>query len=192
MLNTLRPAVALGLGMTVLLGIGYPLGVTGIAQIIAPRQANGSLIANKEGQVIGSSLIGQAFASPKYFWPRPSAAGKEGYDAAASSGSNLGSTSKALMERLQQDIETYKVGTAPVPPELVTASGSGLDPDLSPAAALYQVPRVAAARGKAEAEIRALVEAQTRGRALGLVGEPVVNVLALNLALDAVDGRAGR
>lgn len=191
MFDTIRPALVFGIGMTVLLGIAYPLGLTGIAQVVAPKQANGSLITNKDGQVIGSSLIGQSFASPKYFWSRPSAAGKEGYDATASSGSNLGPTSKALMERLQQDIETNRVGTAPVPPELVTASGSGLDPEISPAAAMYQVPRVAAARGKTEAEIRALVEAQVKGRALGLIGEPIVNVLALNLSLDPIDGRAG-
>jgi len=188
MLNTLRPALVFGLGMTVLLGIAYPLGLTGVAQIVAPRQANGSLIAGKDGQVIGSSLIGQSFSEPKYFWSRPSAAGREGYDATASSGSNLGPTSKALMERLRQDVEKYKVGTAPVPPELVTASGSGLDPEISPAAARYQIPRVAAARGKTEAEIGALVEAQISGRALGILGEPTVNVLRLNLALDATDG----
>ncbi|WP_119422442.1 potassium-transporting ATPase subunit KdpC [Desertibaculum subflavum] len=188
MLTHLRPALAMTLLFTLLTGIAYPLAMTGIAQAIAPEAANGSLI-ERDGKVIGSSLIGQGFSDPKYFWPRPSAAGKSGYDGTSSSGSNLGPTSKALMARIQGDIDKVKDGSAPVPTELVTASASGLDPHISPAAALYQVPRVARARGLPEATIRDLVLRQAEGRALGFIGEPRVNVLRLNLALDGIARR---
>lgn len=196
MLNQLRPALVLLTVFAALLGVAYPYAVTGIAQALLPSQANGSLI-EKDGQVIGSSLIGQNFTEDKYFWPRPSAtlgpdpqdatkSVSAPYNASASSGANLGPTSQALIDRLGEDAARYKTGDAPVPTELATASASGLDPHITPAAALYQVPRVAAARGLAEADLRALVARQEEGRDLGLVGEPRVNVLVLNLALDAL------
>jgi K+-transporting ATPase ATPase C chain len=188
MLTHLRPALALLALLGALTGIAYPLGMTGIARMVAPGTADGSLIV-RDGRVVGSALIGQGFRDPGYFWPRPSAAGKAGYDGTASGGANLGPTSKPLMERLKGDIETLKQGDAPVPTELATASGSGLDPDISPAAALYQVPRVAAARNLPEATIRDLVLRLAEGRALGVIGEPRVNVLRLNLALDGIERR---
>lgn len=171
---------------TVIFGIAYPLLVTGLSQWLFPRQANGSLIV-KNGQVIGSSLIGQAFTGDKYFHSRPSAAGS-GYDPTASGGSNLGPTNQALVTRVEQDVATLEKQNpgVPVPADLVTTSGSGLDPDISPASADFQVPRVAKARGLSEAELRRIVERHTQGRQFGIFGEARVNVLELNLDLDQI------
>ena len=177
----------------ILTGIIYPYVVTGLAQILFPGRANGSLVIDEQGQVVGSELIGQGFANPAYFQPRPSAAGEKGYDAAASSGSNLGPTSQKLQDRVKQDLERFKEenpnAPGPVPIELVTTSGSGLDPHLSPQAVLWQIPRVANARKIAPERVRAVVEAAIEGRDMGILGEPRVNVLILNLALDRQFGR---
>jgi potassium-transporting ATPase KdpC subunit len=186
MLNHIRPAITLVLALTVLLGLGYPLAVTGVAQAVMPRAANGSLI-ERDGAAIGSDLIGQAFAADKYFWPRPSATGPEAYNAAASSGSNLGTTSGKLKERVEADVARLKAAgiAGPVPADAVTTSGSGLDPHISPAFARAQIARVAKARGLSETEIANLVESRIESRLFGVIGEPRVNVLQLNLALDA-------
>jgi K+-transporting ATPase ATPase C chain len=198
MLREIRPAILVLLALTLITGLAYPLVMTGIAGVLFPRQAQGSLI-ERDGQVIGSALIGQEFKSDKYFHGRPSATTAPDpadasktvavpYNAANSGGSNLGPTSKALNDRVKEDVEKLKAEnpSSPVPVDLVTTSGSGLDPDISPDAALFQVPRVAKARNMPEARIRDLVIQHTQGRQLWLLGEPRVNVLALNLALDAV------
>ena len=197
MLKEIRPAIVMILAMTVLTGLAYPLGMTGIAQVLFPSQANGSLI-RKDDRVIGSALIGQNFEKPEYFHGRPSATTdvdpKDStktvpapYNAANSSGSNAGPTSKALIERVEGDVKALKEENpnTPISIELVTTSASGLDPDISPGAALFQVPRVAKARGLPEDKVRELVRQNTEGRFIGLIGEPRVNVLQLNMALDA-------
>ena len=185
MLKAIRASIVILLLMTLLTGLAYPLAMVGAAGAIFPDQAGGSLVVH-DGKVVGANLIGQGFASDKYFHGRPSAAGANGYDAAASSGSNLGPTSKALIERVRGDAEKLGKG---VPVDLVTTSASGLDPHISPAAAAWQVPRVAKARGMSEADLQRLVGQYTVGRELGVLGEPRVNVLRLNLALDALAKR---
>lgn len=185
MLSQLRPAlVSMGL-FTALLGLAYPLAVTGVAQAAFPAQANGSLIRDAGGQIIGSALIGQAFAKPEYFHGRPSAAGN-GYDAAASSGSNMGPLNDKLIDREKTDAAALRAENpgVVVPADAVTTSASGLDPDISPANARFQVPRVAKARGAPAAEVEALIEAQVQQPLLGFIGQPRINVLALNRALD--------
>ncbi|HKS18572.1 MAG TPA: K(+)-transporting ATPase subunit C [Bradyrhizobium sp.] len=201
MLREIRPAILILVLLTLITGLAYPLAMTAIAGVIFPKQAQGSLI-EKDGRVIGSSLIGQAFKEENYFHGRPSAtlapdpadATKtvpSPYNAANSGGSNLGPTSKALADRVKEDVEKLKAEnpSAPVPVDLVTSSASGLDPDISPEAALFQVPRVAKARRMPEEGVRQLVAQNTSGRLIGLLGEPRVNVLALNLALDAATSK---
>jgi K+-transporting ATPase ATPase C chain len=174
------------LATTVLLGIIYPLVVTGLAQVLFPKQANGELI-RKDGQLVGSHLLGQPFTAPGYFYSRPSAAGTAGYDPTSSGGSNLGPTNKALIDRVNASVQALQPTNpnASIPADLVTTSGSGLDPDISPAAAEFQIPRVARERGMSEHDVRAQVQQHTKGRQLGFLGEPRVNVLDLNLDLDA-------
>jgi len=196
MLKEIRPAITFIVALTLIVGVAYPFAMTGIAQLVFPKQAAGSLIESG-GKVIGSSVMGQDFTTDKYFHPRPSATTgpdpkdpsksiSAPYNAANTGGSNYGSTSKALIDRIKADVDTLKKEnpSAQVPIDLVTTSASGLDPDISPDAALFQVPRVAKARNMAEIRLRQLVEEHTDGRFLGLLGEPRVNVLLLNLALD--------
>jgi potassium-transporting ATPase KdpC subunit len=196
MLREIRPAIVLVIALTLITGLAYPFAMTGMANVIFPHRAQGSMI-ERDGKVVGSELIGQEFTSDKYFHGRPSATVAPDpadstktvpapYNAANSGGSNLGPTNKALIERVQGDVDKLKQEnpSAPVPIDLVTTSGAGLDPHISPAAALFQVPRVAKARNMAENRVRQLVDEHVEGRTLGLFGEPRVNVLALNLALD--------
>ena len=198
MLKEIRPALVVLIGLTIITGLIYPLAITGIAGVVFPNQAQGSLI-EQDGKVVGSALIGQLFTEAKYFHGRPSATNAPDpkdstktidapYNAVNSMGSNLGPTSKALADRVKGDVATLKAenATVPVPVDLVTTSGSGLDPDISPDAALFQVPRVAKARSLPEQRVRDLVTSQIQGRTFGLLGEPRVNVLRLNLALDAL------
>lgn len=201
MLKEVRPAIILLLSLTLITGLGYPLALTAISSVVFPKQAHGSLI-ERDGKVIGSALIGQEFKSDQYFHGRPSATTApdpadssktvpEPYNAANSGGSNLGPTSKALADRVKEDVEKLKSEnpSMPVPVDLVTSSGSGLDPDISPEAAAFQVTRVAKARNMPEDKVRELVAQNTKGRLAGIIGEPRVNVLALNLALDAASAR---
>ncbi|MBA2936652.1 potassium-transporting ATPase subunit KdpC [Sphingomonas sp. CGMCC 1.13654] len=185
--TSLRPALVMTGLFALTLGIAYPLAITGVAQVAFPHQANGSLV-ERGGKAIGSTLIGQNFASDRYFHPRPSAAGK-GYDATASSGSNLGPTSQALADRVKGDVARLPVTGKPIPPDLVTTSASGLDPDISPEAALYQADRVATARHLDPAQVKALVRRSVDTPILAFLGDPHVNVLALNRALDAIAAR---
>lgn len=197
MLKELRPAIVVLLGLTLITGVAYPLGMTAVSGVVFPKQAEGSLI-ERDGKIVGSRLIGQEFTADGYFHGRPSATtgpdpkdasktAPQPYNAANSMGSNLGPTSQALNDRIKEDVAKLKAEnpSMPVPVDLVTSSGSGLDPDVSPEGALFQVPRVAKARQLSEDRVRQLVTENTQGRLIGLLGEPRVNVLALNLALDA-------
>lgn len=187
MRKNLITSILMTLVTTVLLGLAYPLAVTALARVIFPAKADGQLV-ERNGRVVGSALIGQPFSSPGYFRPRPSAAGQAGYDAGASGGSNLGPTNRKLIERVKADVEKLRVENAgaAVPVDLVTTSASGLDPHVSPAAAAFQIPRVARERGMREEDLRLLVAEHTEGRQFGLLGEARVNVLLLNLALDGM------
>jgi potassium-transporting ATPase KdpC subunit len=189
MVTHLRTAILMVVVLTILLGIIYPLVMTGIAQVLFPSQANGSLVRDSSGNVIGSAILGQNFTQPQYFHPRPSAAGSDGYDATASGGSNLGPTNQKLINAVKDRTDAYRqenslAADAPVPVDAVTTSASGLDPDISPANALIQAARVASARNLSEDQVRSLVNQYTEGRTLFVLGEPRVNVLKLNLALD--------
>lgn len=192
MLTHLRPALVLLLLFTALTGLAYPLAMTGLVQLALPNAANGSLVT-RGNRVVGSELIAQSFTADRYFWPRPSAAGEKGYDAAGSSGSNLGPLSKKLIERVEADVSALrKAGATTIPADAVTTSASGLDPHISPAFAALQIARVAASRNVTEAQIRDLMEKAIEHPMLGIIGEPRINVLRLNLALDAmVPGKAG-
>jgi K+-transporting ATPase ATPase C chain len=193
-LADLRTAIVAFVAISVLTGLAYPFAITGISQGLFHRQANGSIIT-RDGMPVGSSLVGQDFSDPRYFYGRPSAAGSDGYDASASSGSNLGPTSRALVDRVAEDVARIRAenglpSDARIPVDAVTASASGLDPHISPAYAALQVPRVARARGVSESVVRALVGRFTDGSTFGVLGEPRVNVLLLNLALDEELGAA--
>jgi K+-transporting ATPase ATPase C chain len=192
-MKTMIIAVRTTIVTLVLTGLVYPFVITGLAQILFPWRANGSLVTDEKGQVVGSELIAQGFANPAYFQPRPSAAGEKGYDAANSSGSNLGPTSKKLQDRIKEDLKRLKAenpdAAGLVPGELVTTSGSGLDPDLSPEAMMWQAARVAKARNISAERVKAVVESSIEGRTFGILGEPRVNVLLVNLALDRQFGR---
>jgi K+-transporting ATPase ATPase C chain len=191
MLSQLRPAIVSTVFFTALLGLGYPLAITGVAQAAFPGQANGSLIHDAKGQVIGSALIGQAFAKPEYLHPRPSAAGTNGYDASASGGSNYGPLNPDLAKRVKGDAASLAgEGKGPIPADALTSSASGLDPDVSPANAARQAGRIAAARGIDVAKVQAVIDAQTDGPTFGFLGQAHVNVLKTNLALDAALGKA--
>jgi K+-transporting ATPase ATPase C chain len=185
-MKNLLTAILMTIVTTVLLGLVYPLAVTGVAQLIFPDQANGQLIKRGDGTIVGSRIIGQPFGGPGYFHSRPSAAGAAGYDAGASSGSNLGPTSQKLIDRVKGDVKRLQAENPgkPVPIDLVTTSASGLDPHISPAGADFQIPRVARERGLNEEELRRIVAVHTAGRQFGFLGEPTVNVLELNLDLD--------
>jgi len=187
MLSQLWPALRINIFLTILLGLGYPLAVTGLSQLLFPHQANGSLIT-QNGKVIGSELIGQNFTKPEYFQPRPSAAGNDGYDPTASGGFNYGPTNQKLIDRVKASVDKFHKENpdyhGPIPADLLTGSGSGLDPDISPASAQAQTPRVAKARGISADQLGLLVTQYTKAPDLGLLGEPRVNVLKLNLALD--------
>lgn len=187
--NTLVIALRTTVVTLLVTGLAYPLLVTGLAQVLFPAQAKGSLVRDDRERVVGSKLIAQAFADPSHFHSRPSAAGENGYDATSSSGSNLGPTSRKLRDRVRTDAERLLSASGtdgPIPAELVTTSASGLDPHLSPEAAMWQIPRIARARGIAPEKLRALVEERTEGRELGLLGEPRVNVLLLNMSLTSL------
>jgi potassium-transporting ATPase KdpC subunit len=192
-MKTFAIAIRATIVMLVLTGLIYPFVITGLAQLLFPWRANGSLVTDEKGQVVGSELIAQGFINPAYFQPRPSAAGEKGYDATSSGGSNLGPTSKKLQDRVNEDIKRLKAenpeATGAIPAQLVTASASGLDPHLSPEAMLWQVPRVAKARGISAERVKAVVETSVEGRTFGILGEPRVNVLLVNLALDRQFGR---
>jgi K+-transporting ATPase ATPase C chain len=192
-MKTFAIAIRATIVTLVLTGLIYPFVITGLAQLLFPWRANGSLVTDEKGQVVGSELIAQGFINPAYFQPRPSAAGEKGYDATSSGGSNLGPTSKKLQDRVNEDIKRLKVenpqATGAIPAQLVTASASGLDPHLSPEAMLWQVPRVAKARGISAERVKAVVESSVEGRTFGILGEPRVNVLLVNLALDRQFGR---
>ena len=192
MKNLLLTSIRMTIVTTVLFGVAYPLAVTELAQAFFPGRANGSLLISADGRVRGSALIGQPFTAPRYFHPRPSAAGPGGYDAAASGASNLGPTNAQLIDRVSASIADLRAENpgGPVPIDLVTTSASGLDPDISPAAAEFQIPRVARERGMSVIDLRAIVRKHIRGRQWGFLGEPRVNVLELNLALDGIVQRS--